>query len=262
MEEYTKIISVKDIAMIFLGALFFFICFFPYGVKRGQGLETFLINSRDAMLLGIGTAMLIYYCAYVIFRERVFRVVLVFIIMLGVVHFNFTYLIWQESYYQQLQLQDEIRVNNEIRNNNTFLVMFKGTMIAPCFYQNNGNSWAVTGEETRVFMSGVGEMALVHELNEDSWILNAYGMKDYDYTDKEIDGIMYVDYTNIVRGEMLKQKWNELFNKKAFDEWIKNIKNVRYVPISPKESGKLWEMYEDGELTNDIIYKEYCGRST
>lgn len=256
-KKHLEDICCRDIIMILLGALSFYICFFPYGVKRGQELDAFLINSRDTMLLGIGMAILIYFCARVFFREKVFKVILVFTILLGVMHFNYTYLIWQESYYQQLQLQDEIRENSEIQNNNTFLVLCKNTTITPCFYQNNGNSWAVTGEETRMFMSSVGQLDLIRELDEGSWWLNAYGMKDYDYTDKKLDGIIFIDYAEIGKRVMLRQKWNELFDEKAFYEWINSVKNVQYVALTSEESDKIWKEYENGALTNGIIYEWY-----
>ncbi|MCM1125492.1 MAG: hypothetical protein NC429_03390 [Lachnospiraceae bacterium] len=254
-EQNTKISFAKNASMIFLGVLFFYIGFFPYGVKRDSSLRV----SRDFILLGIGTSILIYYSVQALFREKIYKIILVFIVMLGVTYFNLTYFDYQESYYQQLQLRDEIAENVGIRDNNTFLVIPRNAvpMLVPKFYEINGNAWAATGEETRMFISGVGELRVLYEINEDSETLNECGLKDYDCTDKEIDGIILADYKDIDRGTMLRQKWNELFNGEAFHEWIRSIKNIRYVSISSEESERIWKKYEAGELTDDFIYEWY-----
>lgn len=245
------------IAMLLLGIMTFYIGYFPYGVKRNSALNTLLVDGRDAMLLGIGTALLIYYFVQAFFHERITGLILVFTVVLGIVHFNFTYFIWQESYYQQLQFQDEIKENTEIQRNNTFLVVCKNAAIRPIFFQNNGNSWAVTGEETRLFISGVNELDLLYGLDESTWFLNAYGMKDYDFTDKKIDGIILIDYADIGRGTILKQKWNELFNENEFHDWIKDLKNIQYVSVSAEEDDIIREKYEEGELTDSLIFERY-----
>lgn len=259
--ENRKISTAMLVAMLFLGILTFYIGFFPYGVKRGWTLNTLLVDGRDSVLLGIGTAILIYYGVQAFFHERVTRIILTFVTVLGIVHFNFVYLIWQESYYQQLQFQDIIKENTEIQDNNTFLIMYTNTTIRPTFFQNNGNSWAATGEETRLYISGVNELGVLYGLDEDSWWLNAYGMKDYDFTDKELDGIIFIDYADIGRVMMLKQKWNELFHENEFHDWIKSMKNIRYVPLSLEEADTIREKYETEELTEDLIYEWYYDKA-
>ncbi len=95
------------------------------------------------------------------------------------------------------------------------------------------------------------------ELDHDSWLLNAYGMKGYNYADKTIDGIIFVDYIDIDRITMIKQKWNELTDPQTFYTWIDDIRKTRYVTISRDESDQLLEKYENGCLTDEMIYELY-----
>lgn len=249
---------MHNIWMMLLGAGVFFVGFFPYAVKRNGAISvSTYIEGRDTILLGIGVAILLYFGIYCFFRDKICKLILVAIISLGIIHFNFIYMDWQECYYQQLQLQDEIAENKAILDGNTFLIMYRGDKISSCFYQTNGNSWAATGEETRYFMPGVERIGSLIEMDKDTWHLNAFGMKEYDYTDKIIDGVIFVDYENISRGILIRQKWNELFHKDIFRSWIHDIKNIKYVAISQEESDALLQMYSDGTITNDLIYDLY-----
>nr|MCR5728535.1 hypothetical protein [Lachnospiraceae bacterium] len=248
---------IKDCMMFLLGGMVFFLTFFPYCVKRNSYLGVIYLGGRDTVLLGFGVAVLIYYGINIFFNKKITKPLLICFTILGIIHFNFVYLDWQESYYQQVQLQHEIAQNDEIRNNDTFLIMYKGDMICSNFYQTNGNSWEATGEETRYYMPGVASLVGLIDMNDDTWFLNAYGMNEYEYGEKVVDGIIFVDYTDIGRRTILKQKFNEIFNYPAFDKWIDDIKNIKYVPVTKEESDDMIKKCIDGELTDQMIYDMY-----
>ncbi len=248
---------IFDFIMTLLGCVVFFLSFFPYAIKRDAAIGNTYIAGRDTVLLGLGTAILLYYLVHTIFRGIVPKMIMLSLITLGIIHFNFMYLDWQEAYYQQVQLQHEIAQNDEIKGNDTFLIMYRGALICSNFYQTNGNSWAATGEETRYYMPGTTSLSGLIEMDDDAWMLNAYGMNEYQYGDKIVDGVIFVDYMDIGRRTILKQKWNELFRPEAFDSWIDDIRNIKYVSISKEESDKLLDMYSLGELTDDMIYEMY-----
>lgn len=245
--------------MAILGAVFFFLGFFPYAVKRNSFIETTGVGGRDSMLLGIGLAILLYYGAYALLREKIGKVTIIILILLGIVHFNFMYLDWQEDYYQQLQLQQEFVSNDEVKNNDTFLVMYRGqSLVENCFYQTNGNSWAVLGDQKRFFMCGVKNMYFLVNENENTlWLLNAYMMNEYDYGDRVIDGIIFVNYSEMDFRTVLKAKWNEIFNQDNFIQWIKDIRNIKYVSITKEESDNLIQLYNNGLLYDSMIYEMY-----
>lgn len=247
----------KDLGLVILGMFIFFIGFFPYGIKRNAAVTNIYVEGRDSLLLGIGVAIILYYGIHIFLRSKINKVAVIILISVGVIHFNFVYLDWQESYYQQLQLQHAIVESDEIKDNNTFLVMYKGAMISSAFYQTNGNSWAATGEQTRYYISGTAELSGLIGMNEDTWMLNAYGMNEYDYRDKTIDGIIFVDYSDISRKTILREKVCELFNKEAFDLWIDEITNIKYVPLTEAESDTILQLYMDGQLNDPMIYEMY-----
>lgn len=249
----------KTVVLLCLGMITFYLGAFPYLVKRGRKIDVVYWEGRDSLLLGIGTAIIIYYFLYLlhfIFKEVGIRAILVFLIVSGIIYFNNVYLEWEKNYYQQLQIRDEIASNQQILDNDTFIVIYRGSTDAflNMFYQTNGNSWAVTGEETRFYMTGTEDLARLLELNQDSWYLNAM-MKDYDYTDKTIDGVIYVNYdTNYIgRTTVLKQKWNEFFHKDEFNQWIRDRKDIQYYPVTPEQSDAIVAAYQNGELTDENL---------
>ena len=245
------------LGMLVLGTLFFYIGFFPYAVKRDYSLQSTLLHGRDTMLLGIGTAFLLYYGIHFFFRKEVYNVLIVFIIGLGIVHFNSVYLTWQESYYQQLQFQTEIIENEEIMDNNTFLVINSNMAINIANYQSSGNSWTVTGETTRYYMNGVNSLATLFATDNDSIKFNYFSLADYDYSDQTIDGIIFANYKKMSKSTILKQKWNELFDKVEFQKWIEESKDFQYITITPNESENIRSLYLNGELSNEAIYSAY-----
>lgn len=257
-DQYEKISIEKTVRLLCLGILAFYLGAFPYVLKRENIINVMYADGRDSLLLGIGTAIIIYYFLYFSVREGLIRTILVFLIVSGIIYFNNIYLEWEKNYYQQLQVRDEIASDQQILDNDNFIVIYTGSTFFNNFYQTNGNSWVVTGEETRFFMTGVNDLARLLELG-DSWYIN-FMMKDFDYTDKTIDGVIYVNYnTNYVgRATVLKQKWNEFFNKDAFDQWIREVKDIKYYPITPEQSDAIIEAYQSGDLTDENLINYVC----
>lgn len=249
----------KNFAYAICGVIIFFLGFFPYCVKRNAAIISTYTGGRDAILLGIGLAIMLYFGLRLVLKNVLVKISYIILILLGIVHFNFIYLGWQEDYYQQLQLQSGIIHNEGILDNNTFLVMYQGQVVCTSFYQTNGNSYVATGEQTRYYISGADSLKDLKEMDENTWYLNAYGMNEYDYTDKSIDGIIFLDYTDLSECALVKEKWDELFNKNEFNEWISEMSqfSMKYIPLSQEESDSIWELYDDNKLTNALIYEMY-----
>ena len=64
---------LKDVLMTVIGSIVFFLGFFPYSVKRTTSLVNTYIDGRDTLLLGIGSAIILYYAARVLFRRNINR---------------------------------------------------------------------------------------------------------------------------------------------------------------------------------------------
>lgn len=251
--------SIKQsIVLLFVGVMAFYLAAFPYIVKRGRSIITLYTDGRDSLLLGIGTAIIIYYFLHIFIRGELHKTILVILIVSGIIYFNDVYLVWEKSNYQQMQIRNEMADNQEILDNDNFIVIYSGDVICSNFYQTNGNSWAATGEMTRHYMCGTRELGRLSELNEGSWYFKSgYKMTDFDYTDKTIDGVIYVNYNNNFYGKgrltILKQKWNEFFHKEKFNQWIKSIKEIEYYAITPEQSDAIMKAYQNGELTDENL---------
>lgn len=254
----------NDIMMGIIGIVIFFIGFFPYDVKRNTDIANTFTYGRDSLLLGIGVAIMMYYGVRLVLHRTIYKPVVLSLVLIGIIHFNCIYLKWQEAYYQQLQFQHEIAHNDEIRNNDTFLVMIKGDAVHATFYQFNGNSWAVTGEETRLFLKEPHDLPILYNMSDDSPVLRAYGMRDYSYGDKNLDGIIFLEYNEVPRKTLLKQKYNEFFNKASFDQWIEFNKKITYLPITNKDSEYLiWrKKTKEKGLNSDMIWRWYYPNNT
>ena len=132
---------IRNKILMATGAIIFLSALFPYVVKRNAVIGNVGADGRDSILLGIGVVIVLYYGFKYFFRQKTSKIVTVSLIVMGIVHFNYMYLNWQECHYQQIQLQHGFADNIEIKNNDTFLVMSKGGIICDIFYQTNGNSW-------------------------------------------------------------------------------------------------------------------------
>ena len=242
-----------DIFLLILGAFTFYIGLFPYLVNRGYDIPTTMEYGRDSLLLGMGCSILIYYGVQIFLNNWIREFTLVLVVTLGIIHFNFAFSTWEESWYQQLQVMDEIANNQEILDNNTFIVVYNNA-ITTRNYQTNGNSWAVTGDQSRFFLNGVDEIKYLVDRENNSNIENdGYMMNDYDFSDTTIDGVLYVNYTDITATTVLKEKWKELFHPDEFQNWIKEQKNITYYSVSQEESDAIIHAYCDGILTNNNL---------
>ena len=239
---------IVDVAMLLVGLFTFFIGIFPYIVKRSAVMEPIYTGGRDSVLLGIGIALIIYYAVKIILRSEIQRLALVIILTLGVIHFNYTYIDWQEGYYQQLQLRDEFAENEEIKEDKTVLVKYSGDKIYHSYYQTGGNYWTVTGNQDTFFICDFEDLVMIDTMTPDDWHLNGWMMKEYDPSRKIIDGIMYVTYDPKNRKTIVREKFNEMFNKDAFNQWIHDIKNINYVRISEEQSNMIFNDLHDGTL--------------
>lgn len=246
------------IKMLLVGIFCFMSGFAPYSILRRGTIVTTGEHGRDTLLLGIGTAMILYYLVNIAFRKEVGKMLLVLFTILGVCHFNLKYLDWQEDYYQQLRFQAEIAENQDILDNDTFLCLDYDywTNGYTMFYQLNGNSYAVTGEETRYYLMDIKNIGSFMATNEDSWILQACNMRDWDYSpeNRHIDGIILFNNELIGNSVQIRLKLKELFNKDAFYEWFKETKDITYIPVTREESDAIVAAYQDGTLTRENIF--------
>lgn len=248
--------------MFFVGIFCFFSGFFAYVIRCQGAFPTKGAGGRNALLLGIGAAILFYYLIHIVCRKEIRNIVLVSLVTLGICHFDVMYLKWQEDYYQQLRFRAEVTDNNDIINNDTFLCLYNYPAYVSSFYQWNGNSYAATGEETRYFLGGIYDLLTLKDMNKDSFLLNAYCMRDWDYSpdNKHLDSILLINNVPIDNITIIKLKLKEIFNKEAFNKWIAETKDITFIHVTEEESDALIKAQEEGILTQENIFEFVSAR--
>lgn len=243
----------EAVKMLLVGMLCFFSGFFAYMIRCNGAFGTAGTSGRHSLLLGIGTALILYYLADIVLRKEMRKVVFVSLIIIGICYFNSRYLMWQEDYYQQLRFQAEVTENQDILDNDTFLEIGYDSPFYN-YHQLNGNSYAATGEETRYYMR-IDLLPDFPDINEDSWYLTADCMRDWDYSpdNKHLDGIILFNNMPISNSEVIKLKLKELFDKEAFNKWIAETRDITFIPVTKEESDAIIEASQDGTLTRDNI---------
>ena len=243
------------VIMLIVGVFCFFSGFFAYAIYCNGMFETTWTTGRHSLLLGIGTAMIIYYLVGIVFRREIRKMVLVSFITLGVCHFNLMYLDWQEAYYQELRFQEEIAENQNILDNDTFLYLDFGWI----FYVPSAISYEATGEESRFYLS-LDRLSVLPDIDEDSVYLTGYHMCDWNYSteNRHLDGILLFNNVPISNSEVIKLKFEELYDKDAFNKWISETKDITFIPVTEKESDAIIKAHQEGILTRDNIF-DYVG---
>lgn len=242
-------IEPRDIVLFLIGIIAFVAGLFPYTVVgRTYGVFTRGVAGRDSMLLGIGLAMCIFYGVKIVFADWMGTVCYLTVIMFGVLYFNSCYLQYQREWYEELELEKKIVTNKEIVDNNTFWVVFNYEK--PCgtgvFYYLNMNAYKIFGDQTRYFVSSISNL-----LDSNMELLSeGYGMNEYDASDMKIDGIIVFDNDPISDIDILKLRWKETFNKKAFESEIQEKDRVEYISVSKDQAEAIVDAYNDGITDN------------
>ncbi len=242
--------ATEDLKRLIIGFLCFCIGLFPYSLVRGGNeVDTTGFSGRDSICLGLGIAISLVYLIKIVFRKNLVPFILSAFIVLGILHFNTWYIQYQREWYEELELMQEISINGEIQNNNTF--WFINRYGKPCgtsrFYNLNANAATVTGEMTRWFVSDL------EDLNDGpNDYLTGFGMKNYDPSDTCLDGIIIFDNEPLSSAEVLRLKWKEIFSPDQFEQEIRNFDRIRYVSLTEEKSAQLLTAFNSG-VTDDAL---------
>lgn len=252
--------DVYSIVIILVGVITTMAGIFPYSVVKGQRISINGIEGRDSLLLGLGFAMLAYGTLNLITKEWVKRICLVFVVVLGMFHFNKWYVTYQETWYESLEFKNAINTETDIIEGSTFLVVTNRD--TPCessrFYCYNICAYEILGDQTR-FFGTIKDLMSIDELLNYSGTdrLYGYGMDEYDYNDMAIDGILFMENPVWRNGDIYRLKALEIFKPDEFDEEIKKITKYSYIDITPDESRRIIELYkldicDEKEIFNTI----------
>lgn len=248
VEEYHNVQGmvgdlIKNGALILLcGGVALSAGLYPYVVVR----QTFDIRTsgplgRDAVLIALGCSMIYYAVVDCLFQQKAAllkRYVFSFIIVGGVLFFNYHYLAYQWDYYKQLGFQYQVNKHQKEFVNSANIIYLSSDAILDGLdqiYVLNGNAEMALGDQTRFFMNGFQatkwltqkEEAIEDELNyfvEDS----NYHMSDYDCTNKKVDAIVKYAFNMPVNNAYLA-KYYELVNNKTFLDYIADFTSMEVI---------------------------------
>lgn len=248
-----------------LGTLFgvgvFLIGLFPYAVVRGGVVATTAVGGRDAVLLGLGVAIICYCLGEIIsFSDYFLKFLIIVFVLCGSAHFSGWYITYQEDYYEEIALQQFWLETEEVEKGVNFIHIDKNerkSIGGLRDYSLNQMAWELYGVQSRFFAVGVEDLSFFIEGGKRS-IQEKYKeiekMEEYDFDNYTIDGVEEYKF-DMSYMEIIKMKVLEIFDEENFKKQVKEYGTYEYLPISNEISQKILEAYKKGELIkNEDLY--------
>ena len=229
-------IDVKDKScinkciLLAMGGVAFYLGVFPYTVI-GQGQNLIGVGGRSSVLLGIGMAMIIYAVLLWIPQKQIRVYICSVLVICGIIHFNYFYLLYQQDYYIQLDFMQELKENFECledKKNLLYLTDYNSEIGATRFYTLNSNAAQVFEDQSRFIMNGTRDM---NYLTDEKRLYEFVNKGDYQMKDYEIgrsDGIEAVLYykNSISLGDTIRLKMLEITNYNEFEDHLYETRNL------------------------------------
>lgn len=190
-------------------------------------------------------------------QKRFVSFIYCYIVLVSQIHFNVWYMQYQKDWYYQEAWAAQIANIEEVRDNNTFIVVeenVNGLIWGHALYAFTWNANRVFGDEQRLFMP-IQDLSFISSDSKEQETIapGQFGISNYDFNDTTIDGIIVSTCTISVR-DVIELKLAEIFDKNAYEEKVKSAASLEYIPISPEQSDQIMNTFEEGVLTNEEIY--------
>lgn len=215
----------NKLGLLIIGIICLSLGLFSYvAVRQYYSISTVGLQGRDATLIALGAAIIIYELVDLLFRKKVQKYLFICAIVGGIIFFNTYYLSYQQDYYRQLGFQYQLSQNKDLNDckNIVYLNSDSGIMNIQSFYSLNGAAEDVYGTQDKYIMSGFGGLSCFSQEDFEGFVSSGnYHMTDYDITNKEIDAV--VEYSlKAGLGDTLKMKIYEMFDKDSFERCIES----------------------------------------
>ena len=242
------VLVVCGLAMILMGL-------YPYVVIRLDVIGTTGTSGRDAMLVCIGFAILIYgFFALLRIPSRIQYALVSCIILTSCIHFSYWYCLYQGAYYEQVALQSAWVETEDVRTGRTFIYirMNEGTLALERFYTLNALSKRTYGDSKRFVAKGVSNLMYLTTFEKAELMRNdnVNSFDEYDMGNTKIDGIMIASYS-ISHQETIRLKWLEICDHNAFLAGSRKCLNYEYIPVDESLSEAIYNGYLNGTITYD-----------
>ncbi|MBQ6560019.1 MAG: hypothetical protein IJL85_04220, partial [Erysipelotrichaceae bacterium] len=251
LEDHALSDSVK---YLIYGMTALVLALFPYIVIRQDLIETIGVKGRDAILIPLGFALILYAALSLIkgkYRSLLAGIVLVF----SIFSCNALYLEWQKDYYAQLALEEKLNEPVIAANDTFFLTDLHETQVeGQRYYSLNANAYHVYGEKTRLFLPKASNLNLLLSkkalLEAQALFDHAYLFEDYDPEDYCLDAVLDFD-CEFTDAETWKLKYLEIFDPDGFKELIRQSGSLDVYTVDDDFTILLLDAYKKNALHED-----------
>ncbi len=227
---------------------------FPYVMVRGRAIDTIGVKGRDAVLVPLGAAIIIYSLISQL-KGKAKKIVLSVLLVMGIISFNSLYLEWQKDYYYQLSIQ-KLMDNEVIRENDTFFLtdLNETDVQGQRYYAFNALSYFLFGDETRFFVPKVSDLYVLEDekyMKEAIEVLGySHMMRDYAPDDYNFDAIL--NYKNDLSWtDVIRLKYEEVFDREKFDAWTDSSGELEIYVVDDEFTKALLKGYDEGRIRHD-----------
>jgi hypothetical protein len=227
---------------------------FPYVMVRGRAIDTIGVKGRDAVLVPLGAAIIIYSLISQL-KGKAKKIVLSVLLVMGIISFNSLYLEWQKDYYYQLSIQ-KLMDNEVIRENDTFFLtdLNETDVQGQRYYAFNALSYFLFGDETRFFVPKVSDLYVLEDekyMKEAIEVLGySHMMRDYAPDDYNFDAIL--NYKNDLSWtDVIRLKYEEVFDREKFDAWTDSSGELEIYVVDDEFTKALLKGYDEGRMRHD-----------
>lgn len=230
------------IVLLVMGVMTLYLGIFPYKILDLSNRYTG-VSGRSSILIGVGAAISIYALILWVPYEYCRIWMCSLLIICGICHFNYFYLLYQQDYYRQMDIIYELKENKDVlyhKKNILYLSDYEPEISTTRFYTLNSNAAIAFGDQSHFIMHGVKDLVYLENEERMYKFVNEgdYQMKDYEIgKSNEVDAIIsYHDCIGL--DETLYLKFLELTDHEKFEKILYKKKNFDvFVPGT--------EQYED-----------------
>ncbi|MBO7484692.1 MAG: hypothetical protein J6T84_01355 [Spirochaetaceae bacterium] len=249
--DNTKHSIAFRIFILCLSLVLLYFAIFPYAaIGRPKMYTTGTDGRGDPILLPFGIILFIY-AILNFYSFKVKRIMYIFFIIFGIIHFNYWYVEYQKDYYNQLAFDDKINIQY-IQNHQNFLVVneTKTKINGDRFYTFSNNASHVFGNECHLILSSVNDLGYLNKNFLQEKVDWAYGVSEINPDYLKLDGII-IFKSNISSMKTFKMKVKEFFFKSLFFDDIKSYGDLRLIPLSENDSNLILYEYNNGRIKNN-----------
>lgn len=230
-KKYNSISDIKKIENIkYIGIGFFMtmVSMWPYCMIRGWNISIIGSAGRDSILVYFGMPILIYGLLTFVLNEKTIKYGLIFITFSGILNFYQLYATYQAIYYQNISLEQELKMQERIKEYSTIIWIAGNQYLFDVnrFYSLNGHAEMAYNNTCR-FIGTYGEYGLILDEKKSKLLVEneGYHMGEYNLASKDVEAFIRID-CNLDIKDIAKLKFYEYIDGDRFKEYLSSHTNT------------------------------------